>query len=181
MKHIALIGGRAVGKSTVSKHLRKLIDLPVLSIDKLAAKGAGMKITQFVEEHSWSIFRDLEYRILQEVCQKAPCIIDCGGGIVCEQDENNKQSFSERKAKLLKDHCLVFWLTTPQKNQQKYMHKRPSLSGKRSSADELNEVMALRYPWYQKLVDHQVSTGKLGYKRAATKIAEIIQTTLPST
>lgn len=173
MKHIALIGGRATGKSTVSKHLAKLTGKKVYSIDKLAVKGAGMSLKQFVATHGWKTFRELEYRILKQVCQLPPGIIDCGGGIVCEQDDNNHQSFSERKAQLLKDHCQIFWLSCSERTQLKYMHKRPSISGKKSSAEELTEVMKIRKPWYQKLAEHQINTDKFRYKGAAEEIKKI--------
>lgn len=158
--HIAIVGGRGVGKSRAALELSKAIHRPLYSMDQLITQKYGKDIGQLVKEKGWGYFREIEYQILNEICHSAAGIIDCGGGVICEQDSENRQSFSNRKAELLKKNCTVIWLAAKPETQAsriKNDHQRPSLTGT-SSVEELKDVMELRNPWYQQVADHKLTT-----------------------
>ncbi len=156
-RHFALIGGRGVGKSYIARELAKELKIPLYELDKVIQKQTGSKISTIVQCKGWPYFREQEYKALKKITAiKTPVVIDCGGGIICEQDAQGTQTFSSRKARLLEDHCDVYWvqcsLSTQIKQLQKTSH-RPSLTDDKSIAEETKKLMKLRSPWYEKVAD----------------------------
>lgn len=156
-RHFALIGGRGVGKSYIARELAKELKIPLYELDKVIEKQTGSKIPTIVERKGWSYFREQEYKALKKITAiKTPVVIDCGGGIICEQDEKGKQTFSTRKAKLLKDYCDVYWVQCDIEEQIRWLSQashRPSLTPKQTIAEETHQTMKLRSPWYKKVAD----------------------------
>lgn len=178
-RNIALIGGRACGKSTIAELLAAKLNSPVLSTDKLIVQKAGKTIPQIVQKVGWPGFRELEYRVVQELSSKKGIIIDCGGGIICEQDENNEQAYSQRKVKLLKTNSIVIWLDCAIEAQLQRLGQdtnRPALTNNKSAKKELEHIMQLRRPWYQQAADYKISTND----HTATEITIIIKNKLAS-
>ncbi len=176
-KHIALIGGRGSGKSRAALELALALKKPLYCMDKMISEKYGGTIPQIIAEKGWSYFRDLEYEILKEICDLKAGIIDCGGGVVCEQDSNNKQSFSHRKAKLLKTYCKTIWVKASLKTQLSRIKdddKRPSLTGEKSTHDELKQIMDLRTPWYKELAEHEICTDHEDCQYIAKKIVKLL-------
>lgn len=157
LKNTALIGGRGVGKSHYAKQLATKTGQPLISLDQLIEKLASQSISQIVRKYGWTYFRELEYQALQQAMLLQGIILDCGGGIVCEQDQDGQQTFSQRKAALLKE-AHVIHLTAPLKTQLARLtkdHSRPALT-KKSLEQELKETMRLRNPWYKKIANENL-------------------------
>lgn len=106
-RHIAIIGFRGAGKTTLAKKLSLEKKIPFHSTDDLITKqlksNFNQTVDQYIESSSWEDFRNLESKILENLCHQAPCIIDTGGGIV-EKSDNRL---------LLKKHCLNIFIDTP--------------------------------------------------------------------
>lgn len=113
MINIALVGPRGVGKSKIARRLAKLTDRPVLSTDAIAVyELGGNTIADFVQENAsdWRPFRDLEFRILEKLQNAKGMILDCGGGILFDVDENGNEIPSIRKIQLLRSIAEVVFL-----------------------------------------------------------------------
>lgn len=122
-----------------------------------------MSIPRLVETHGWSHFRELEYQVCEKVASEAAttameggwALIDAGGGVVVDLDEDGNEVYSQRKVDVLKREGLgkvvflkrdVGYLV----NRTSGDSNRPSLSASRT----FQEIMARRAPWYEAAADY---------------------------
>ena len=153
--NIVLIGMRGAGKSKISRRLSVMTKRDVLSSDTLIQYDNGAKsIPEILEENNgdWRIFRDMEFKTLQKITALNNIIIDCGGGVIVDLDEDGNEIFSERKVNLLRENGRIVWLRgdIPRLAAKvKGDAKRPSLSETKSA----EEVMYRRLPFYEKAAD----------------------------
>jgi shikimate kinase len=175
MKNIALIGPRGVGKSKISKRLSKLTGKPVLSIDSIAIYELGGKtIADFVAENNgnWKPFRDLEYKILKNLENSKGLILDCGGGILFDTDENGNEVVSEKKVDLLRTMAEVVFLDNELEaliNKVANDSTRPDLSAKES----YQEILQRRIPIYKESAHFRLFLGDLKKESAAQRIIDL--------
>lgn len=150
-RHLILIGGRGVGKSTISVAMATQYGLRQISTDELVISHVGRTIPELVQEQGWSTFRLFEQAALENALAQKPSVIDTGGGIVCWQDAQNTQFINQRNIDMMQRLGVVIWLQQDVELQKKRITGAthiPSLSGSREAAEELEAIMALRAPWY---------------------------------
>lgn len=153
--NIALIGMRGAGKSKISRRLSVMTKRDVLSSDLLIQyDNAGKPIPEIVADHNgdWRAFRDMEFSTLQKITALDGNIIDCGGGVVVDVDENGTEVYSERKIDLLRKSGRIIWLKGDISRlaaKVKGDANRPSLSETQSA----EEVMRRRLPFYERAAD----------------------------
>ena len=81
-QHLALVGYRASGKTSVGRLLAARLACPFVDMDASIEKQVGKSIPQIFEESGEAGFRDLESSCLQAVCAHAqPQILSTGGGL----------------------------------------------------------------------------------------------------
>jgi shikimate kinase len=149
--NLILVGYRGTGKSIVGRRLGVLLGRQVVSLDHEIAGRAGMAIPQIVAAHGWEHFRDLEVAACSDFVAQSDLVIDCGGGVV------------EREANIttLRAGGMVFWLrATPATIVGRIGgdNNRPSLTGTKSFTEEVEEVLARRWPLYERLAHTAVDT-----------------------
>ncbi|MDX1959805.1 MAG: shikimate kinase [Leptospiraceae bacterium] len=153
--NIILVGPRGVGKSKVARKLSKLSGKVLVSTDMIAVyELGGISIPDFIDSKGgdWVKFRELEYSILQKLKDSKGIILDCGGGILFDLDNNGKEIFSERKYNLLRSIGKIVSLN---RNKEYLISKvkedstRPSLSNQESYSDILDR----RKEYYKKSAD----------------------------
>lgn len=176
MKNIALIGPRGVGKSKISKRISKLIDLPVLSTDAVAVyEMGGISISHYVEtihNKDWRPFRDLEFKILEKLRNASGVILDCGGGIIFDLDENGNEILSERKVSVLKEIATIIFLD----NDLDVLLKKGSGDKNRpelNKGKEYAEILARRLPFYKEIAHYRLYLGEMKKEDAALRILEL--------
>jgi shikimate kinase len=153
--NIVFIGMRGAGKSKISRRLSVLTKRDVLSSDLLIQYDhAGKSIPDIIEECNgdWRQFRDMEHRIIQKITALDNNIVDCGGGVIIDIDEDGHEIFSERKVNLLRANGRIVWLKgdIPRLAAKvKGDATRPSLSQTKSA----EEIMYRRLPFYEKAAD----------------------------
>ncbi|MCB1168858.1 MAG: shikimate kinase [Leptospiraceae bacterium] len=164
-KSIALIGARGAGKSRLSRKLGKRMGRAVFSTDtQISFAASGRTVQQIVTEEGWTGFRQREFEILQTICHMEGAIIDCGGGILVEAPAgaDKVETFSARKARLLKEHCIVVYLKRPMSWLLQKMEpsaSRPDLGGESYEA-----LLHRRMPWYEEVADITLEANHLGTK-----------------
>ena len=174
--NIALIGMRGAGKSKISRRLSALLKRDVLSSDLLISYDHGAKsIPEIVAEQGgdWRKFRDMEFATLQKICALDGNIIDCGGGIVVDLDNEGNEIFSDRKIALLRENSKIIWLKGDIKRLAQKVKddpKRPSLSDTKS----LEDVMKRRMPFYKKAADIVINIEDKSKKDLCDEVMEAI-------
>ena len=167
--NIALIGPRGSGKSKLSAELARITGLQTLSTDALAVKTEEMPIADQVEKWGWKRFRNLEFQILKDLGKTDNTIIDCGGGILFDVDENGTEVFSQRKSELLKKLAIIVYLVRPEAYTSETIINdpaRPDLNADKS----YNDILSFRLPWYEKLADYTLTVSNMTPREAADKI-----------
>lgn len=163
--NLVLIGYRGTGKSSVAKLIAEKMHAKLISTDELIVKKAGMSIPEIVKSKGWEHFRDVESEVVKEVSKLDDCIVDAGGGVILRDDN----------VKNLKKNSKIVLLTTDVKtiaNRIKDDSGRPSLTGKKSFVEEIEDVLKKRMPKYEKAADFSVDTSKLSVSEVAEKIVE---------
>jgi len=175
--NIIFIGMRSAGKSNISRRLSVLTKRAVLSTDQLIQyDNDGKTIPEIIEENQgdWRIFRHMEYKVVKKVARLDGNIIDCGGGVTVDIDEQDNEVFSDKKVQLLKNTGPIIWLkgdiarlAAKVKNDQ----ARPTLDNIRSA----EEVMRRRLPFYEQAADIIVDIEGKKRTQLVEEIFEIVQ------
>lgn len=156
--NIIFIGPRGVGKSKVSRKLSKLCGMSVISTDMIACYELGGKtIPTYIEEckGDWRPFRDLEFHILERLISANNIIVDCGGGIIFDVNENGKEILSTRKIDLLRKIGKIIALNQKisyLKEKVKEDSSRPNLS----NTESYEQILQRRIPLYNSVADIQL-------------------------
>jgi len=155
-KNLALIGGRGCGKSSIAKRLaRSNRHFMLFSLDALIRYECGARtIPEIVAAEGWRAFREHEFEVVRRVSAFAGgALIDCGGGVVVDLDEDGREIYSERKVEALRRSSLVVYLA----RDVDYLLARigddpgrPDLS----ESESFRDIMARRDPWYRAAADH---------------------------
>jgi shikimate kinase len=167
--NIVLIGFRGTGKSSIAELVGLRTNRKVFRVDDEVEKRAGLVISEIVQRYGWERFWELEAQVCAQAGAMRDMVIDAGGGVV-QRPEN---------VAALKTHGTFFWLTAQPriiKDRIKHDERRPSITGKKSFLDEVEEVLEARLPLYEAAADHVIRTDG----RSLAEIAdEVIATACP--
>ena len=165
--NIVLIGYRGTGKSRVAARLAELSKWPVVSTDAEIVRKAGMPVSDIIRKRSWDYFRDVESEICKQAGKKDRTIIDTGGGAILRKE--NVESLRQRGR--------IFWLTAEVgtiMDRIKASNERPSLTGKKSYVEEVEEVLNERLPLYKAAADHIIPTDGRTVDEIAQEVRELM-------
>jgi len=124
-----------------------------------------MPVPDIIRKRGWDYFRDVESEICKQVGKKDRTIIDTGGGAVLRKE--NVESLRQRGR--------MFWLTaevTTVMARIKNNSDRPSLTGKKSYVEEVEEVLNERLPLYKAAADHVIPTDDRTIEEIANEIQQ---------
>ncbi|MET0104534.1 MAG: shikimate kinase [Sedimenticola sp.] len=174
--NIVLIGMRGAGKSNISRRLSVMTKWPVLSTDLLIEyENGGRTIPEIIADSSgdWRSFREMEFEVVRKISRLDNTIIDCGGGIVVDLDENGDEIFSERKIELLRQNGTIVWLKGDIARLAAKVQgdpNRPALDAVRSA----EELMHRRLPFYEQAADLIMDLETKKRKKIAKMIARTL-------
>ena len=80
---ISLIGYRCTGKTTLAKVLAGRLGWPWMDADLEIERQAGKSIARIFAEDGEPVFRDLEARVIAELCGRRELVLAAGGGRRC--------------------------------------------------------------------------------------------------
>lgn len=164
--NIVLLGYRGTGKSEVAVILSKKLQREVFNTDRIIVEKAGMTIPEIVEKWGWGRFREMESEVVEKVAaQAATGVIDCGGGVVL--NDNNIQRLKRKgKTVLLKaDIETILKRIREDKN-------RPPLKEGMSFEEEQRKVLAEREEKYHAAADFECDTTTKSPDETAAAIIE---------
>jgi shikimate kinase len=139
------------------------------AVDAEVVERAGKGVPEIVKERGWDGFRDLESEVVREAARRRGCVVDTGGGVIL-RDENVER---------LRESGTIFWLRADVADIVSRIggdDQRPSLTGTRTSTDEVQEVLAERTPRYASAAHHQVNTSLLSLEEAVDRIVTLFKT-----
>jgi shikimate kinase len=164
LPNLVLIGYRGTGKSTIGRALSARLGLPYLSLDEEIVRRAGRSIPEIVAASGWDRFRDLESEVVRDAAAVHGRVLDTGGGVVLRPENVER----------LRRSGVLFLLRAQVKDIVKRIGGdagRPSLTGTKSSAEEVEEVLAQRKDRYEAAADEVVDTSALAADAAVERIA----------
>ncbi|MDE6101148.1 MAG: shikimate kinase [Paramuribaculum sp.] len=94
MKPIFLIGFMGSGKSTLGRALAKAAGLGFIDLDNYIEKRFHRNVRDLFAQRGESGFRDIERRMLSEVCDFEDVVVACGGGTPCFFDNMERMNKS---------------------------------------------------------------------------------------
>ncbi|MCC6154169.1 MAG: AAA family ATPase [Candidatus Hydrogenedentes bacterium] len=166
--NIVLIGARGSGKSAVARELSRLTGRFAQSTDEEIVRRSGCSIKDFVAAKGWDAFRDLESEVVREISARASLIIDTGGGAILRHENVDA----------LRANGHVFWLRAPGAvlaGRIKDDTQRPSLTGNKSSVDEIEEVLAVRTPLYTTAAHDVIDVVEVTPHQIAERILKMFE------
>ena len=150
MKNIFLIGYMGTGKSTVATYLSQEHDLGVMEMDEMIVQREGMSIPDIFKNHSEEYFREVETKILKEICMMTNNIVSCGGGVVLR---------SENVEEMKKSGTIVLLSASPETILERVKEdtSRPLLNGNKNVMF-ISEMLEKRRLKYEAAADIVVQT-----------------------
>ncbi len=166
-KHIALIGFMGVGKSTISRELRRRTSRPEFDTDRMIVEQEGCAISEIFAQKGEPYFRQLETALIDELGPRPAGIISCGGGMAI-RDINVK--------KLRAIGEIVLLTATPETIYGRVKHStdRPLLNGN-MNVPYIKGLMDARRPFYEKAATVTVSTDGKTVQEIATEILALCE------
>ena len=151
-RHIALLGLRGAGKSTIGPQLAQRLSVPFVELDACIERASGLRIGEIFQVHGESYYRATERAELFRLLASEPCVLAVGGGIVADA-----QSFQA-----LRTRTRTVWLRAePEDHWQRVIAQgdmRPMADNEQAFAD-LRSILAMREPLYRQ-AEFVVDTSK---------------------
>ncbi|MGL4512706.1 MAG: shikimate kinase [Lacipirellulaceae bacterium] len=160
IRRLFLTGYRGTGKTTIARILAKKLSLSTgeawsaIDADDEIELVAGKSIASMFAEEGEPVFRDLEERVVADLCGGERVVVALGGGAVLR----------EATRKRLAEAGPVVWLTAPAEELARRLAadaatalRRPSLTGL-PPAEEVARVLAERTPVYAACATFAVAT-----------------------
>lgn len=141
-RHIALVGLRGAGKSTLGKLLAEKLERPFVKLAGEIERAARMRISEIFSLSGQKGYRRLEEQALLEATrQTGPTVIETGGSIVAEPNTFN----------VLMTSCFVIWVRAqPEEHMQRVIAQgdmRP-MAGNPEAMKDLTRILEEREPYY---------------------------------
>ena len=139
LQNIVLIGMPGCGKSTLARLLGERLNRPVVELDRLIEKTAGLSIPEIFAAQGESGFRVLETQALREAGRRSGAILSTGGGCVT-RPENYP---------LLHQNGRIVWL-------RRDVSLLPTAGRPLSQARSPEVIYRERRPLYERFADRTV-------------------------
>ena len=153
-RHIALIGLRGAGKSTLGKALADTLKRPFIELDQEIEREAGVPLAEIFSLYGQAAYRRLELRCLENVTElHAQAVIATGGSLVTEPDT----------FETLRSCCFTIWLeASAEEHMQRVIDQgdmRP-ITGREESMSYLRQILEQRESLYRQADATLDTSGK---------------------
>lgn len=173
--NIVLIGYRATGKTTLARLLAEQLGWTWMDADVEIERRAGKTIAKMFAEDGEPAFRDLEARVIADLCGQDRLVLAAGGGAPL-REESRQTMWANGQ---------VVWLTAAPETILARMTgdsttaaRRPSLTD-RDPLDEILHLLAKREPVYREsahlVVDTEGKTPEQLAEEILTRLGERVR------
>jgi XRE family aerobic/anaerobic benzoate catabolism transcriptional regulator len=140
--HIALIGLRGAGKSTIGRLLAEKLQAPFFELDRLIEQESGVSLSVIFDMYGQSGFRRFERRCLEELLKREETFVLATGGSLVSQPATYDR---------LLGACRTLWLrATPQDHMSRVIAQgdmRP-MAQSREAMSDLERILSEREQLY---------------------------------
>lgn len=163
-ENIFLIGFMGTGKTTVSRHLAKLLGYRELDMDQEIERREEQKIREIFAKKGEEHFRFLETSLIGELETQQGLLVSCGGGAALRQ---------ENVAGMKKNGIVVLLTATPETIYERVRHgsSRPLLQGN-MNVPYIRKLMKDRESFYLEAADMIVPVDNKSPEKIAAEIQE---------
>lgn len=170
--HIAFIGLRGAGKSTIGQKLALHLKMPFIELGHRIEQIAGMDTSEIFSLRGQSNYHRMEKEALESCLESSICsIIAVGGSLVLRPDSYN----------LLLSKCETVWLkASPEEHMERVIRQgdnRP-MSSSANAMTDLKNILNSRLNLYEQ-ADHIVNTSQTTIDEAV-KIISAKQNIVPT-
>lgn len=163
--HIALVGLRGAGKTSIGKPLAEKLGARFVEVDHEVESTAGMRLGEIFEYHGAGRYRELERQVLERLLgEPGDMVLATGGSIVTDQATWGWLRRSSR----------TVWLkATPETHLSRVEAQgdfRP-MRGRANALTELKSILARRSPLYAQ-AGLTVDTEQAGIDGSVQKIVD---------
>jgi shikimate kinase len=167
--NVFLIGYRGCGKTAVGRTLSRILGLAWVDMDAVLAERFGRSIAEHVDRFGWGSFREMERRLLIELCERDGQVVSTGGGVGADPEH----------AAAMRRSGTVVWLRAEPATiglrlaaDDATAAQRPALrAGAGDTLGEIRAVLLERTPAYAAAADIVVETDRIMIPEAAVRIA----------
>ena len=140
-RHIALVGMRGAGKTTVGQLFARRRTVPFYELDQIIENDIGLSLAEIFDLEGEEYYRAVEEKTLEKVLKRRPGIIAAGGGLVM-----NPTAFF-----LLKLNAFTVWLqASPEAllTRVRSSKDQSRLGAYPQASKQLKAILARRTPYY---------------------------------
>ncbi len=127
---LILIGYRAIGKTTLAKLLARRLGCDWIDADVEIEQRAGKSIARIFAEDGEPAFRDLEARVIADLCQRADLVLAAGGGAPLREESRRR----------MRESGKVVWLKARPETIHQRMTDDATTPARRPSLTEYDPV-----------------------------------------
>ena len=166
-KNIILVGLMGAGKSTIGRHLAKVLNKEFYDSDRVIEERTGVDIATIFEIEGEQGFRDREEQVIAELCEQDDIVLATGGGSILR--ESSRKNMSKR------GH-VVYLRTSADLLYSRIRHdkKRP-LMQTNNPLNTLKKLLDDREPYYLDVADTVVMTGKQKVTTLVKRVEEALE------
>lgn len=162
ISRLFLVGPMGAGKSTLGRHLARILDRPFYDSDRVIEERTGADIPWIFDVEGEEGFRQREEAVISELTELPELVLATGGGVVLR--EANRRCLHERGT--------VIYLWTPVEKQlarTRHDRSRPLLQTD-NPEEKLQALFRERDPLYREVAHHVVSTASGNMRDIAEEI-----------
>jgi len=164
--NLILVGPMGAGKTSVGRHLATRFGLHLLDADHEIEREAGAAVTQLFEREGEAGFRARERAVLARLLREDGIVLATGGGAVL--DAGNRALLHERGFVVHLHVSLAQQLARLADDNSRPLLARPDRE------QVLNEIAALRAPFYAEVADLVFDSDALDADAVAAQLATLL-------
>jgi len=167
LPHVALLGLRGAGKSSVGKALARRLGVDFVELDRLVEEQAGLPLREIFAVHGEDYYRRVEAAALETfLARETPAVLATGGGIV-----TSPETFAR-----LRRACFTVWLRARPEDHMTRVERQGDLRPMARRPDamaELRQILTARSPLYAE-AELSVDTERNGVPQVAARIEKAL-------
>ena len=166
-KHIALVGLRGAGKSTLGAALAQSLGRQFVEIDKKIESLAGITLSEIFSLYGQDGYRRFEKACLVDVLnEEESCVIETGGSVV-----THKESYD-----MILSSCFTVWIKAdPEDHMNRVISQGDTriITSTHRIREDVQQILKNREPLYA-LADKTVNTSKFNKENCLRELSKMV-------